>query len=107
MSDNSIITVDASSLKGEKGEQGNAGPKGDKGDVGYSFQYIETDDKAYVFGAPNVAFTIQSPAMVGITLGPYTTAADGFVEIPKPPTSGKAVLKLMVNGAIVGIGRTG
>lgn len=107
MSDNSIISVDVSSLKGEKGDKGDAGPKGDKGDVGYSFQYVETDDKAYVFGAPNVAFTIQSPAMVGITLGPYTTAADGFVEIPKPPTSGKAVLKLMVNGAIVGIGRTG
>lgn len=107
MSDNSIISVDVSSLKGPKGDKGDEGKKGDKGDVGYSFQYIETDANAYVFGAPNTAFTIQSPAMAGVTLGPYTTAADGFVEIPKPPTSGKAVLKLMVNGAVVGIGRTG
>ena len=107
MSDNSVLETDASALKGEQGEPGKQGDKGDKGDVGYSFQYVETEDKAYVFGAPNITFTIQSPAMEGVTLGPYTTAADGFVEIPKPPTSGKAVLKLMVNGVIVGIGRTG
>ena len=107
MSDNSVLETDASTLKGEKGDKGDAGPKGDKGDVGYSFQYVETEDKAYVFGVPNIAFTIQSPAMPNVTLGPYTTAADGFVEIPKPPTSGKAVLKLMVKDAIVGIGRTG
>lgn len=107
MSDNSVLETDASTLRGEKGDKGDVGPKGDKGDVGYSFQYVETDDKAYVFGVPNIAFTIQSPAMPNVTLGPYTTAADGFVEIPKPPTSGKAVLKLMVKDAIVGIGRTG
>lgn len=107
MSDNQIITVDATAMKGDKGDKGDPGDKGDTGPAGYSFQYVETATDAYVFGYPGVTFTIQSPAMPGVTLGPYTTGADGVVTIPKPPVSGSGLLTIKVNNTIVGIGRIG
>ena len=107
MSDNTVIETDASSMKGDKGETGAKGEKGEKGDAGYSFQYIELDKEAVIFGFPKTQVTLQSPSMPGVTLGPYTTGEDGLVTIPKPPTQGKAVILIKADGATVGIGRTG
>lgn len=107
MSDNTVVEADASSMKGEKGEKGQEGVKGDKGDAGYSFQYVELDTEVYIFGYPNTQVVLQSPSMPGVTLGPYTTGADGLVVIPRPPTQGKAVILIKANEVIVGIGRTG
>lgn len=107
MSDGSNVELDLSPLKGEQGETGEQGPKGDKGDTGHSFQFVEVGAKAYIYGIPNSKVLIKSPQMAGITLGPYTTNADGFVEFDKPAIQGTSLMQLFVDGKLVGISKAG
>lgn len=107
MTDGSVVEAEAKSLTGAAGAKGETGAKGDKGDTGYSFQYVESGDKAFIFGTPNTDVTIISPNMPGVTLGPYRTKADGSVEFQKPSTQGAALFKLNAGGKLVGIGKSG
>lgn len=109
-SDHTEFSVDVARLKGEQGEQGEPGeqgPKGEQGDPGQTYQYVEVGNDAYIFGVPNQQVTMTSPAMAGVTFGPYTTGADGFVKIAKPPLSGGSLLQIKSGTKLVGIGRAG
>lgn len=106
MSNGDTVSLDATPLKGEKGDDGEQGPKGEKGDPGYSFQYVDVGSKSYIFGTPKTQVSLKSPQMPGLTLGPYTTDANGFAEFDKPQMQGKALIQLFVDSKLVGIGGT-
>lgn len=108
--DNSSTQMDVSSLKGADGKPGAPGPQGPKGvrgPSGYSFQYIEVGDNAYLFGHPDNVIMLESPQMEGTSFGPYGTGPTGFAQIKKPPLNGQALIKIMQGTTVVGIGRTG
>lgn len=104
-SDNNVVEADFSSLKGEQGDTGPQGPKGEKGEPGQSYQYIEVGNDAYIFGLPNTQVAMTSPALAGVTFGPFTTNAQGFVKIAKMQVSGPALVQMYVGNRMVGIGR--
>lgn len=106
MTNGSTTKFDTTPLKGATGATGAKGDKGDKGDTGYSFQYIEVGNQAYIYGQPNTAVTLSSPSLNGMTFGPYTTNAEGLISFTKPTINGQVLMQIKQGNKLVGIGRS-